>query len=90
MPAALGEARSLMSGGQAIGLVLCTLPTPQDAPFAFTAQLGDDPEWYAAGLYDALHSADAAECEQLFIEEPPAIPQWDAIRDRLQRSAHPG
>lgn len=90
MPAALTEARALVSSGKAIGLVLCTLPKPHEAPFAFTAQLGDDPEWYAAGLYDALHSADAVHCEQLFIEEPPAIPEWDAIRDRLRRSAHPG
>jgi L-threonylcarbamoyladenylate synthase len=37
-----------------------------------------------------LHSADAVHCEQLFIEEPPTTPDWDAIRDRLQRSAHPG
>ena len=90
MADALHEARNLTASGMAVGVVLCTFAMPHDAGFAFAAQLGDDPEWYAAELYDALHSADAAACEQLFIEEPPAIPAWDAIRDRLRRSAHPG
>ncbi len=89
MPNALVEARALAASGKSIGLVLCTLAIPRDTRVAFSTQLGDDPEWYAAGLYDALHSADAVACEQLFIEEPPALPAWDAIRDRLRRSAHP-
>lgn len=90
LPAALVEAHTLAASGKAIGLLLCTHAQPQGSALAFASRLGDDPELYAAGLYDALHMADEVGCEQLFIEEPPATPEWDAIRDRLQRSAHPG
>jgi L-threonylcarbamoyladenylate synthase len=90
MPAALAEAQALAASGKAIGLLLCTLTAPHDAALAFISRLGDDPELYGAGLYDALHMADQLNCEQLFVEEPPTTPEWDAIRDRLQRSAHPG
>ena len=90
MPAALAEARALSASGKAIGLLLCTLTAPHDGALAFVSRLGDDHELYAAGLYDALHMADQLHCEQLFVEAPPTTPEWDAIRDRLQRSAHPG
>jgi L-threonylcarbamoyladenylate synthase len=89
MPAALIEAETLAASGKAIGLLLCSLAQPHGSVLAFASRLGDEPELYAAGLYDALHMADQLGCEQLFVEEPPATPEWDAIRDRLQRSAHP-
>jgi L-threonylcarbamoyladenylate synthase len=90
MPAALVEAQTLAASGRAIGLLLCTLTAPHGSALALASRLGENPELYAAGLYDALHMADQLGCEQLFVEEPPATPEWDAIRDRLQRSAHPG
>jgi L-threonylcarbamoyladenylate synthase len=90
MPAALVEAQTLAASGRAIGLLLCTLKAPHGSALALASRLGENPELYAAGLYDALHMADQLGCEQLFVEEPPATPEWDAIRDRLQRSAHPG
>lgn len=90
MPTALVEAQTRAASGTAIGLLLCTLSLPHTHAFAFASRLGDDPERYAAGLYDALHMADQLHCEQLFIEAPPVTSAWDAIRDRLQRSAHPG
>ena len=90
MSTALNEAQTLASSGKIIGLLLCTQQKSPDLTLHFVSRLGDDPELYAAGLYDALHVADELHCEQLFIEEPPTAPEWDAIRDRLQRSAHPG
>jgi len=89
MPAAIAEAEALVKSGTATGLLLCTLHLPRDTVFTFSSRLGDDPDLYAAGLYDALHMADEYHCDALFVEEPPATPEWDAIRDRLKRAAHP-
>ena len=44
---------------------------------------------YAAGLYAALHSLDAAGCDRIVVAAPPDGPDWLAIRDRLQRAANP-
>jgi L-threonylcarbamoyladenylate synthase len=51
-----------------------------------------DPERYAAALYAELHKADAEGWDWIAVEQPPAAPAWDAIRDRLRRAgrwAHP-
>lgn len=85
----LAEAERLVSHGKAIGVLLCSRSLSPDATFAFASRLGEDPNLYAAGLYDALHMADAHHCEQLIVEAPPSSTEWDAIRDRLQRAAHP-
>jgi L-threonylcarbamoyladenylate synthase len=89
LDAVLSEAELLVSHGKTIGVLLCGRTLPPRAPFTFAARLGDDPALYAAGLYDALHGADAHHCEQLIVEAPPSSTAWDAIRDRLQRAAHP-
>ncbi|MEZ4392887.1 MAG: L-threonylcarbamoyladenylate synthase [Polyangiales bacterium] len=49
--------------------------------------LPNDPARYAAGLYDALHAAEDLGAEALVIEAPPALPGWEAVRDRLARAA---
>lgn len=55
----------------------------------FARRLPASAATFGAGLYDALHDADAAGCDVLVIEQVPSGPEWDAIRDRLQRAAHP-
>lgn len=85
----LAEADAHAARGMAIGVLLCGSALPPRAAFTFASRLGDDPDRYAAGLYDALHMADAHRCEQLIVESPPVTSEWDAIRDRLQRAAHP-
>lgn len=45
------------------------------------------PTGYARQLYAALYELDAAGVELILIEEVPATPSWDAVRDRLQRAA---
>ena len=72
-----------------LGALLCQTPYPHDWSLPFVVALGADAAHYAAGLYDALHAADAADCEELLVELPPDTPAWDAIRDRLRRAAHP-
>lgn len=49
-----------------------------------------DPRQYAAVLYDTLHELDREGLDWIAAEPPPALPQWDAIRDRLTRAAHSG
>ena len=46
-----------------------------------------EPVGYARELYAALHQLDAAQVGLILIEEVPATPMWDAVRDRLQRAA---
>lgn len=45
------------------------------------------PEAYAHELYGALRKLDRRCADQILIETPPEIPEWDAIRDRLTRAA---
>ncbi len=45
-----------------------------------------DPHAYAQKLYGALRELDAAGCEEILVEMPPAAPEWAAVRDRLQRA----
>lgn len=60
-------------------------PEPPDTVVA----MPDDPAGYAARLYDALHALDAAGCDVVLVERPPAGPAWVGVRDRLARAAHP-
>lgn len=71
------------------GVILCETASVPGTTLAFVRALGTEPKRYGAGLYDALHAADAADCEALLVEQPPDTAAWDAIRDRLSRAAHP-
>jgi L-threonylcarbamoyladenylate synthase len=42
---------------------------------------------YAQTLYAMLHALDAAGHPELLVEEPPDLPEWFAVRDRLRRAA---
>jgi L-threonylcarbamoyladenylate synthase len=42
---------------------------------------------YAAALYEKLHEADAANLDWIAVELPPAVPEWEAVHDRLRRAA---
>jgi len=44
---------------------------------------------YAAALYETLHRIDRAGLDWIAVEQPPAAPEWAAIRDRLRRAASP-
>ncbi len=46
-----------------------------------------DPAEYAARLYSVLHEVDAEGWPWIALEAPPDTPEWEAIRDRLQRAA---
>ena len=50
-------------------------------------RLADNPGGYARELYSALRELEDLDCNAIVIEEVPPGPEWDAIRDRLQRAA---
>lgn len=75
------------AGGTRVGALVHSVAI--QATWHFARRLPSSAAAFGAGLYDALHDADAAGCDVLLIEQVPATPEWDAIRDRLQRAAHP-
>ena len=58
---------------------------PADA--ARIIQMPEQPQAYAAVLYDTLHHVDAQGYDWIAVERPPHTPEWAAIRDRLERAA---
>jgi L-threonylcarbamoyladenylate synthase len=44
---------------------------------------------YASQLYRVLHELDARGYDWIAVEVPPDTPEWEAVRDRLQRAATP-
>ena len=52
-----------------------------------TQQMPKSASDYAATLYEVLHHADAGNYEWIAVDLPPSTPEWEAIRDRLQRAA---
>jgi L-threonylcarbamoyladenylate synthase len=49
--------------------------------------LPDQPAEYARHLYAALRAMDAERADRILVEEPPDLPAWAAVRDRLQRAS---
>ncbi len=47
-----------------------------------------DPAAAAQQLFATLRELDALGVSQIWVEAPPAGPDWDGVRDRLQRAAH--
>jgi len=45
------------------------------------------PRDYAAALYATLHRFDEQGYDWIAVEEPPDLPEWAAVRDRLRRAA---
>jgi L-threonylcarbamoyladenylate synthase len=44
---------------------------------------------YGTRLYAALHDADDRHVDMIWMQVPPAGPEWDAARDRVQRATRP-
>jgi L-threonylcarbamoyladenylate synthase len=60
---------------------------PPARPGVAIVQMPSTPIEYAATLYDKLHAADAAGYDWIAVDAPPKTPDWEAVRDRLQRAA---
>jgi L-threonylcarbamoyladenylate synthase len=46
-----------------------------------------DAEEYASQLYRILHELDTRKYDWIAVDAPPDAPDWQAVRDRLQRAA---
>jgi L-threonylcarbamoyladenylate synthase len=53
----------------------------------FWLRMPRDPAAYAQRLYAALRELDSTGCAMLLVESPPAVPEWQAVLDRLRRAA---
>ncbi len=49
-----------------------------------------DAAQYAARLYRTLHDLDGRSLDWIAVDAPDDTPEWEAVRDRLQRAATPG
>jgi L-threonylcarbamoyladenylate synthase len=49
----------------------------------------NSPEMYATNFYAVLRELDAMGLREIFIELPPARPEWEAVRDRIIRATSP-
>jgi L-threonylcarbamoyladenylate synthase len=49
----------------------------------------NDPQWYARELYGVLRELDGMDLAAIYVELPPDLPQWTAIRDRIVRATKP-
>jgi L-threonylcarbamoyladenylate synthase len=65
------------------GYVWHTVP----AEAAGAVRLPAEAQGYAAGLYGALHTLDAAGLPEIVVEPVPEGGAWDGIRDRLTRAS---
>ena len=45
------------------------------------------PDQAAHELFSVLRALDAEGAQLIWVEEPPADPEWDGVRDRLRRAA---
>jgi L-threonylcarbamoyladenylate synthase len=47
----------------------------------------DDAAAAAQELFSVLRDLDADGARLVWVEQPPATPEWEGVRDRLQRAA---
>jgi L-threonylcarbamoyladenylate synthase len=60
---------------------------PEANPFGRIAIIPHDPEAYARALYAELHQCDELAAELILVEGVPPTPEWEGIRDRLNRAS---
>lgn len=58
-----------------------------ERPAEFSVRMPNDPDRYAAMIYDTLHRLDRLGVKEIFVEPVPPGADWDGIRDRLKRAA---
>jgi len=69
--------------------VLARRGRPRDSKVALWQVAPESPEEYARLLYGILRRLDAAGCRLIVVEALPQLPEWTAVRDRLDRAATP-
>ena len=69
--------------------VLARRGRPPDSKVALWQVAPETPEEYARLFYGTLRRLDAAACRLIVVEALPQLPEWTAVRDRLERAATP-
>lgn len=69
--------------------VLARRGRPSNSRAALWQVAPEASEDYAHMLYAVLRRLDESGCRMILVEEPPQLPEWVAVRDRLQRAATP-
>ncbi|MFZ2652378.1 MAG: L-threonylcarbamoyladenylate synthase [Burkholderiaceae bacterium] len=88
MPAAMIEAALQVLGAPPLHLAVYSRSLPASAALGFIhRRMPLLPEAAAHELYASLREFDAQGAQLIWVEEPPASPEWDGVRDRLQRAA---
>lgn len=78
------EIANLPRATRGLAVMFRERPLPRDVTFV---QAPEHPTEYAHDLYGWLHRADELGCVFIYFEEPPELPQWEGIRDRLLRAS---
>ena len=63
------------------------LVRPPEGAVTEVVSMSADAAGYAARLYEVLHYLDVRGMDWIAVEAPPDLPEWEAVRDRLQRAA---
>jgi L-threonylcarbamoyladenylate synthase len=82
----LGRALSVLPANMT-GLAVYSRSAPRRHRWVRT--MPDDPKAVARELYAVLREFDAAGVKLIWVEHPPATPDWEGVNDRLQRAASP-
>lgn len=82
LPLALAEAKA---AGESVAVWSPVAPAPQAG--LFWRRRPADAAGAARDLYDTLHQLDALPVARILVERPPALPEWRALTDRLERAA---
>ena len=89
----LMDAKALQAGLDLLGndaahlAVYARTPLHAPAPQVLLRHMPQDAEAAAQELFAALRGFDDAGVRLVWIEWPPATPEWEGVRDRLQRAA---
>jgi L-threonylcarbamoyladenylate synthase len=59
-----------------------------DVPGVLAWPMPDNAQRAAHELFAMLRRFDAESVTSIWIEQPPADPEWDGVRDRLQRASN--
>lgn len=88
MPAAMLNTALQMLGDSALKLAVYsrTVRLPPGSLLRWRVMPGD-PDRAAHELFATLRELDAEGPDLIWVEEPPALPAWDGVRDRLSRAA---
>lgn len=81
------DVESFIEGRVSGVAVLARRSRPRNSRAALWQVAPQSASEYAQHLYALLRRMDSAGCALIVVESPPDLPEWTAVRDRLQRAA---